>query len=161
MDDLRDKTMRGFRSLALLAFSLFWSVSFLAACSSWDKSVEEKKGRVTAEDVKRETGEALETTRAYTLQQRDEFLKEMDVKLKQLDRQIDELKVKAKVARAQSKAELEEQINQLEKERDTARRKLEELRASGAEKWKDLKSQAEIAMNDLENSVKQVTSRPK
>lgn len=46
---------------------------------------------VTAEDVEKETKELINALQQYTIEQRDQAVKEIDQALKQLDGQIDEL----------------------------------------------------------------------
>lgn len=137
----------------ILAILLLVGTLLLAGCGS-----DSSKG-VTAKDVQQKTAEAVETTKNYTLQQKEEYQKQVQTKIDSLSQQIDELKAKAGRATDQSKQGITEQIAALEKEKQAAQNKLTELTSAGAEAWGALKSGMDAAMGSLEKSYKEAVSK--
>ena len=103
----------------------------------------------SAEDVRRETAELLQAARAYTIHQKEEFHQKVEAKLDELTKGIVTLQSKAKRAGEERKAELNAMIADLQQKKEAARLHYEELKASSAEAWGDLKVAMETAMKDL------------
>jgi hypothetical protein len=119
----------------------------------------ETKPDVSAQDVKKETKEALEATKEYTVQQKKDFQKEMRVKLDRVQEEIDRLTAKAKHAKKEAQAELNEEIEELRKKKDAAGKYLEKLESASGKAWSDLRSSLNTIMEDLEKSYKRALSR--
>lgn len=76
-----------------------------------------------------------------------------------LEAQLDEVEARLKLWRskmeqagADAKIEYERQLENLEKQRDTARNRLQELRNASEDAWEDVKAGADRAWNDLRNA---------
>jgi len=119
----------------------------------------ETKSGVSGEDVKKETKEALETTKEYTVQQKEEFQKKMRAELDRMQQQIDHLTAKAHRAKKETKAELNHAIEELQEQKDAAGKKLKELESASGKAWGDLKSGVNNSMKELEKSYKQIRAR--
>lgn len=118
----------------------------------------ETKSDVSAQDVKKETKEALETTKEFTAQQKEDFQRKMRAELDRMQKQIDHLTAKANQAKKDAQAELNKAIGELQKQKDAAGKKLQELESASEKAWGDLKSGLNAAMEDLEKSYKRALS---
>jgi TolA-binding protein len=141
-------------------------ILFTAGCGEGAKPEAEKTGApetsvkeqpaVSAEDIRHETKEALETAREYTLQQKEAYQKKMETKLEELDTRIDKMKAEARESTEETKASIEKKVKELEAKRDAATKKLDEIKKSSVEKWENLKSDMDSLMNDLEKKIKTI-----
>jgi multidrug resistance efflux pump len=79
--------------------------------------------------------------------------------MKEWNAQIDLLKVKAETAQAEAKVEYYARIEALKHKRDTARTKLQELKAAGDDAWEDLKAGAEKAWAEVKSAFHDAASK--
>ena len=113
------------------------------------KPIQEK---ITAEDVRREAGQAVETATEYTQQARDEFQKGFEVQLQDLDAEISKLREKSRSITDQAKASWDQKMVELEIKRDAARAKLVEVGQSSKEAWEEVRKGAQAAWTELEKA---------
>src|SRR6056297_3474551 len=73
-------------TLSMIVVMMFCSIAIVHAQSA--------NGAVTAQDVKKETQDLINTLQQYTADQRDQAVKAADQALTRLDRRIDELETK-------------------------------------------------------------------
>jgi len=137
-------------SVIVVGLSLGWGGPAVAA---------EGKPGVSAEDVKKETKEALGAAKELTVQQKEEFQKKMRDKLDRIQREIDRLVFKANQAKKETRAELNKVIGELQKKKDAIAKKLQELESASGKAWNDLKSGLNASMEELEKSYKRAQSR--
>lgn len=111
----------------------------------------------SADQVKQETGEALEAMKAFTVEQKDkavaqgrEMLDSMDRQIEKLDRQITETK---RDVSAETREEWREQKARLVELRADAAAKLDSLGDSTADAWKDVKDGFTDAYGALSDAV--------
>lgn len=140
----------------LLAMAIVLSWALMLSCQQQPEKPRE--GEVTAEDVKKEVSEAVETTKAYLAEQKKKYVEEMETELADYRRRIDELQKKAEEATGEAKADMEKQIEKLREKQEAARKKLDELEKSGEKAWEDLKAGANKAMEDLEKAFEEAKS---
>ena len=141
-------------------------ISFLLTVmviSVWMALVEQRvaaeaKTGTSAQDVKKETREALEATKEFTLQQKEDFQKKIQAELDRMQKQIDRLRAKADDAKTEAQADLNKAIAELQKRKDAAGKKLQELESASEHAWGNLKSGLNTAMEDLEKSYKRALS---
>lgn len=97
---------------------------------------------VDAEDVQRETGEAINAAAKYAEQSKDEYQAAMAKKLEELDAKIDELQAKAgaasKEAEGDANRKYEEAMVALKEKRRAVADRLAELKDSSADAWKNI-----------------------
>jgi TolA-binding protein len=141
------------RFISILLLTLFVSVGLWAGCG------EKKETKVTSTDVKKEVKEAVNTARAYTQQQKEDYQKQIEGKIRDYDQKLEELKVKAKEVKGETKAEFNRQMDQLRKKKEEASQKLKEMKSATGQAWEDLKSGAEAALDDLEKTFNQMVKR--
>lgn len=128
---------------------------FSAGCSNQNQSVQERTD-TSAEDVRREAKEALETAAVYTQEQQQKYQEEIRTQLDEFDNRLEELKAKAESAREEAKVKLNNQSETLEQKREKAAQRLEKLTSSRDEAWAELKDGMDKAMADLQQSYERV-----
>lgn len=114
--------------------------------------------RTTADDVKRESSEAAQTTGEYLKQQQQDFEARMDRRIAEIDRKLEELQAKSEKAGTKAKADLKEQMQELNGERRDLGDKLADMKDKAAsatkEAWLDMKQGVESAADKLESKLK-------
>ncbi len=87
------------------------------------------------------------------------FEKQLEAQLDKYDAQINELKARAKKADAERRIELNRKLDELDSLRESAGRKLEEVKSAGADAWDDLRTSAEGAWKSLRLGIESATDR--
>ena len=141
--------MKRFEFVLAMAFSLL----FTTACD------QKKPEKVLEKDVKRETEEALETTKIYLKQKREEYQMQQEDKLNELENKIKELQAKVASAGNETKAKYDKTIEALQQKQKDARNKLKELKSASADAWEDVKSGTEAALEDLKKAYNEAVSQ--
>ncbi|MEJ2313277.1 MAG: hypothetical protein P8Y85_00545 [Nitrospirota bacterium] len=141
----------------VMAMSLVLSATVILSCKQ--KAEAPKEGEVTTEDVKKDVGEAVGTTKAYLAEQKEEFTKDMEAKLADYGSRIDELQKKADEATGDVKAKMDEQMKNLRNKQEAAQKKLDEIEESSGKAWEDLKAGADRTMEDLKKSYEDAKSQ--
>ncbi|MBF8277239.1 MAG: hypothetical protein HW390_2312 [Candidatus Brocadiaceae bacterium] len=146
---------------------------FITACSKKTHGIMETKttvddakratsekviGTVTAKDVKRETGEALETTKNYVAQQKEKYQKDAESTLNDINNKIKGLQSKAEQAGADTKDKYNEIIEGLRKKQEEAQTKLGDLKSRSADAWEDVKSGMDAVLENLKTSCNDAIS---
>jgi uncharacterized membrane protein len=90
---------------------------------------------------------------------RKAFEEKLDAQMKEWNVQIALLKAKAENAKADAKVEYYAKIEALQHRRDTARAKLQELKAAGDGAWEDLKTGAEKAWAEVKTAFHDAVSK--
>jgi uncharacterized coiled-coil DUF342 family protein len=90
---------------------------------------------------------------------RDEYIRKMQVKLEELNAEIDTLTAKAGEVKADLKNEYNEQIESLKAKQAAARQKIEEFQQAGEGAWEDLKSGIELAWTAMGEAIDSARSR--
>ncbi len=129
---------------------------FMTSCSM--ETPEKAETHVSSEDVKRETGEALETTKTYLAQQKEKYQKDAESTLSDLNDKIKGLQSKAEQAGTDTKAKYNEIIEGLGKKQGEAQNKLHDLKSKSAAGWEDVKSGMDAALENLKNSYNDAVS---
>jgi TolA-binding protein len=97
---------------------------------------------------------AIETAR----QDKRAYEQKIDSALRDLDQEIQGLKIKSRVQNRADRKQLDEQIAALERKRDEARIRLMKLKDSSDEAWRDMKAGIDKALNDLDVAYEQAAS---
>jgi len=141
----------------LLAIMLLLTLGALPGCGEKDQT-KDKPATVSKEDVKKEAKEAYDTTKAYTQEQMQAFREQMETKLTEYKKGIDDLQAKAEGLGDDAKAKAEQQLTALRQKRDEVSEKLKDLRSSSGNAWEQLKSGIDAAMEDLGNAYKKAAA---
>jgi len=135
------------------------AAAVLAGCDQNRPSSSETKPDTTAQDVKKETSEALNTTKDYVVENKDQFIASANQKLQALDAEISRLSERAADLKDDAKTEADKTVAALKEKRGVASQKLDELKQSGKETWNGIKAGFEKAMTELENAYEQTKSK--
>ena len=118
------------------------------------KPTEPVPGKVSADDVKREAGEAVHTAAEHSQQAKEDFVKSLKARLTELDAEIAQLREKGRDLKDEAKANWDQKLADLEIKREAARAKLDEVGTSTAEAWKDVQQGAQSAWDELDKAVR-------
>ncbi len=92
-------------------------------------------------------------------EKRKAFEEKLDAQMQEWNAQIAMLKAKAEKAKAQTKIEYYTIIEGLQHKRDTAKAKLQELKAAGPEAWESLKVGAEKGWAEVKTAFHDAVSK--
>jgi TolA-binding protein len=105
-------------------------------------------------------GEAKESATAPSgQQQKEDYQKKMETKLKELNQELKEWKDKAQKMEKNARAEMDEQIAKLNKKEEEASKKLQDLKSKTGRAWEDFKGGVDSAVEDLSKAFDQMRSR--
>lgn len=104
------------------------------------------------EEVKEKTVEAAVAVADYSKEQKEQFQKEMEVKLEDLNVEIKALKAKVSETSGDAKKEMKEQISSLESKQAEMKKDLAKLKKSSGKAWSEMKSGVSKAWNVLSDS---------
>jgi signal transduction protein with GAF and PtsI domain len=113
---------------------------------------------MTGDRVIRETQEAVTATKDYTIQQKDAFQRKVQTELDEMQARIGQLRGQVKHASAEANADIQKAIVELEKKRDLAQKKAQDIHSATASSWEQVKSKTSAAMDDLRDSLNRTLS---
>jgi ribosome-interacting GTPase 1 len=113
---------------------------------------------VTGDTVIRETQEAVTATKDYTIQQKDAFQRKVQTELDEMQVRITQLRGQVKHASAEARADIQKAIGELEKKKDLAQKKAEDIHSATASSWEQVKLKTAAAMDDLRDSLTRARS---
>jgi hypothetical protein len=87
-------------------------------------------------------------------QARDAYVKEVENKLADADKQIDALKQQASNAQGADKDSMNRQIDMMKTQRDMAKKALNDLKGADLATWKNHQEHVRLALQDLDNSTR-------
>ncbi len=113
---------------------------------------------VTGDKVIRETQEAVTATKDYTIQQKDAFQRKVQTELNEMQMRITQLRGQVAHASAEAKVDIQKAVVELEKKKDLANKKAQEIHSATASSWEQVKSKTAAAMDDLRASLNRTLS---
>ncbi len=113
---------------------------------------------VTSNTVIRETQEAVTATKDYTIQQKDAFRRKVQTELDEMQVLITQLRGQVTHTSAEARADIQKAIEELEKKKDLANKKAEDIHSATASSWEQARSKTEAMMNDLRDSLTRARS---
>jgi hypothetical protein len=116
------------------------------------KPADRAPGKVTSEDVRRDVGQVVNTTVEFSQQSKEEFQKNFDARLKNMDTEIAKLREQGRDLKDEAKVKWDQKLADLETKRDVASAKLADLVQSSAEAWKDVQKGAQSAWDELDKA---------
>ena len=93
------------------------------------------------------------------MSQKDAYEKKMEATLDQWSAELDGLKAKAKMADADARIALNEEIESAVAKKEAATKKLDELKNTSDDAWEDLKQGIEGVWTSLDGAVRAAKSR--
>jgi ribosome-interacting GTPase 1 len=113
---------------------------------------------VTGDTVIREAQEAVTITKDYTIQQKDAFRRKVQSELDEMQVRITQLRGQVTHTSAEARADIQKAIEELEKKKDLANKKAEDIHSATASSWEQAKSKTEAMMDDLRDSLTRARS---
>jgi hypothetical protein len=113
---------------------------------------------VTGDTVIRETQEAVTATKDYTSQQKDAFQRKVQTELDEMQVRNTQLRGQVTHASAEARADIQKAIGELEKNKDLANKKAQDIHSATASSWERVNSKTAAAMDDLRDSLTQALS---
>jgi len=93
------------------------------------------------------------------MQDKKSYLEMLADQLREWDTEIDELKVKAHLAKADAKDEFAKQLEELRAKREAAQGKLQQLQDAGDEAWDDIKAGVEKSWAEMKGAFRSAISK--
>jgi len=123
-----------------------------------DAQVDANKKIADAKDKELAAAANLKTTEQQfkDTQDRDNFVREAEMKLSDYDKRIDDLKTQASNAQGTDKDAVNRQIELVKAARDRASSALSELKKADLPTWRNHQDHVRLAFQDLDNSVRNV-----
>jgi hypothetical protein len=144
--------------IGILALGVILS---LAGCgkeqSAGAASTNAPAGKV--DKLKEQARNTVTTTKDYLAQQKERWQKTYSDKLSKFDKQLADLKAKSSAAGDKARSDWNKALTQLEQKKTSVARKFEQLKDASADRWHEVKTNAETAFADLEKSFKDTISR--
>lgn len=91
--------------------------------------------------------------------EKGEYQKKMEAKLKEYKQKLEELKGKAAGLKEDAKREFDEQMKELQKKEEAANKKLKELKSASTKTWEKIKAETDKAVDELEKQYDKMMSR--
>ena len=113
----------------------------------------------TAAQARQESVEALTALRAYGADQREAFMQDLGARVALLDRQLDELKARSARAAADTKAEIERKLVDLQGRRDELSSRLTELKAASSDAWNQARNSTVKAFETLTDGINEAAQQ--
>ncbi len=121
-------------------------------------SAPDKSTNVTMEDVKRDAAQSLNTSTAYSQQEKDRLVRDLQAQMAKMDANIEQLRLKGKDLTSEAKAKWEVKMTALDEKRKLANAKLEAVSESTSEAWSDIEKGAKSAWEDLSKAFRDASS---
>jgi uncharacterized coiled-coil protein SlyX len=118
----------------------------------------EQPAGLSREDVKKESKEADDATRAYNLGHMQAFQEQTEARLAEYGNEIDKLQAKVEKLEGNAKAKAEQQLATLHQKQDAVYEKLKDLGSSSEDAWEQIKSGIESALEDLGKTNKKAAA---
>jgi len=128
----------------------------IAGC---DRPTPQSERQATGQDVKRETKEAVDTTKQYVAENKDEFVAKTETKLRELDARIVDLTAKTSTVKDDAKAEADQLMTSLRRQRSEVDKQLNTLKQSSKEMWADAKAAFDTAFDELQKAYEKTKAK--
>jgi len=86
----------------------------------------------------------------------EEYLKKLEPRLKELDAEIEKVRVKAETSRIEFKEKYEDQIGRILVARKRVRSKLAELGGVGSERYEEVRKDVDRSIADLKKGIDEI-----
>ncbi|MFC1657699.1 hypothetical protein ACFL2P_03930 [Candidatus Moduliflexota bacterium] len=133
----------------ILAAGIFFT---RARSPQGERAGNDAKVTVSSDDVAKEVGEAVETTKDYLLQKKDDFLSRFDERMEASEEKIDELRRGISEAGEAGRVKMEEHLEVLRQKEAEVRRRYGELKESGTALREEAGQKLDTALRELEDA---------
>ena len=125
--------------MTMLKFITILAIAFtLSACEN--RGPNRDNTDRNADELRNETKEDLDAKKDNAKVEKEDYENKVQAYLDRQNARIDDLKNKTKVERGSARVRTNREINRLEKDRDAVKMRLDELKSTSAENWKDMRS---------------------
>jgi hypothetical protein len=114
---------------------------------------------ITLERIRQGVDMALEQAKSLSYRKRDEYRRDMEAVLRDLDERIADLKDAAAKTTGDARAAFDREMKELQRKREVAREKLARVEAAAPEMWDDIKAGVNDALTDLQKALERARSR--
>jgi hypothetical protein len=132
-------------------------VSYLGACENQDRDGN-SSGGVSSKEVQKKAAAAVKALTDFAKQKNDEFSKQVETQLSELDRKIRELNGKVAEMGQDASQELKDMVEQMSRQSEAAREKLAELGSTTGESVEAIKESIEEQVDNLEETYQKADS---
>ncbi|MCY3004655.1 MAG: hypothetical protein NTV29_01610 [Planctomycetota bacterium] len=122
------------------------------------KPITTMPSKVTIDDVKRDATASMNTTAAYSQQEKDKLLAEMKDKIAIIDANIVKLRLKGTDLASDAKANWDLKMAALDEKRKSANEKLSEMGGATSRAWPDVEAGARSAWEELSKAVQEASN---
>lgn len=129
----------------------------LGACESQDQSGQ-GSGKVSSKEVQEKTAAAVKALSDFAQQKNQEFRRQMEGQLKELDQKIRELNRQVAELGAEASDDLKDMVERMSKQSEAARKKLGELASATGESVESMQQDIEEKVSELKKSYEKAES---
>lgn len=104
------------------------------------------QAQTSGQKVKKETGEAVDASKQYLNEKKEDFEARMEARLAAI-------RAKSKSLKDSTEADAKEKLAELEKQEQAAAERLAAVKKAGGSAWKSLRSGVEQAVDDLDKGL--------
>jgi uncharacterized coiled-coil DUF342 family protein len=90
---------------------------------------------------------------------KDDYFTMMDSQIKKWDAEVDKLRAKGEHLSAEARGKYGEQLKAMRASRDTANRKLHEMRAASESAWQHMQAGVDTAWTSMKNALDKASSQ--
>ena len=112
-------------------------------------------------EIEHQLRQTPEPAHSHKQSQKQAFQQKLEAHLAEWDAKLEQLRAKAKEAKADIRAEFEIQLEALTSKRAVAQEKLRELRQHGEWAWEDVKGGTDKAWKEMRDAIDRAASRLK
>jgi TolA-binding protein len=143
------------------ATSIMVTIIFLICCSffgcSEQKKPANKKQNVTTEDITKEVQDVVETASAFTEQQRQEYQRQIEAKLKEYDQKVNTMITQIENMKESASEDLKGEIDTLSNKKEEVAKKIDAIKVASGAAWDELKVGIDNALAELEKALEQAS----
>jgi len=125
------------KKLVLLVITAF--LAMLALGCGKKEEPPQVKQPVTEKQVQQQAKEALDTLKAYTEQQKEEYQKKVTDQVAELQKKMEEMKAQFDKAAPEMKARLDKEMAEAKGSLDTLQKNLGDMKSATGKAWEDMK----------------------
>lgn len=145
------------KQIAVAALGLFTVIGCEQKSPS-PPTAPDKSTSVTMDDVTRDAAQSMSTSTAYSQQEKDRLVRDLQAQMVKMDANIEKLRLKGKDLTSEAKANWEVKMAALDEKRKLANEKLQAVSESTSEAWNDIESGAKSAWEDLSKAFRDASS---
>lgn len=135
---------------------IFLIGSFFIGCGEQKKSADTQSS-VSAEDIKKEVKDVVETASAFTEQQKEEYQNQIEEKLKEYGEKIDDMIAQIDNIKKSASEELKREIAILRNKKEDVSKKIDAIKIANSIDWEELKVGIDNALADLEKALERAS----